>query len=243
MTWRAVRAHLTADFGYQSRLLRFLENHDEPRVADRLRPEAERTAAVAIATLPGATLWHEGQFEGRRVHPPVFLTRRPDEDLDAGPSRLVPAVARRPWPTGGSARAAGRLLDVASWPDNDSSRNLLAWSWTAGEANGQANGQMDGQADGEADGTDRHLIVVNLSAGAAQGRIRLGWPDLAGHNWQLTDLLSDVEFERAGDELAGPGLFVDLPPWQFHLLAVADVAYSERNRSAAAPARGFTRTG
>jgi len=32
-----------------------------------LPDDAERAAAVAIATLPGATLWHEGQFEGRRV--------------------------------------------------------------------------------------------------------------------------------------------------------------------------------
>jgi PPK2 family polyphosphate:nucleotide phosphotransferase len=37
---------------------------------------------VAIASLPGATLWHEGQFEGRRVRPPVFLSRRPDEAPD-----------------------------------------------------------------------------------------------------------------------------------------------------------------
>ena len=62
----AVRDHLRAGLDYQSRLLRFLENHDEPRIAARLTADAERAAAVAIATLPGATLWHEGQFEGRR---------------------------------------------------------------------------------------------------------------------------------------------------------------------------------
>ena len=27
-------------------------------------------------------------------------------------------------------------------------------------------------------------------------------------------------FKRDGGELAGPGLFVDLGPWQFHLLAL-----------------------
>jgi hypothetical protein len=217
-----VRAHLTADPGYQSRLVRFLENHDEPRVADRLPREAGRAAAAAIATLPGATLWHEGQFEGRRVHPPVFLARRPDEELDADLAgwyrRLLAAVAGRRIRTGG-----WRLLDVAGWPDNDSNRNLLAWSWTAGQADGGA----------------RHLVVVNLSGAAAPGRVRLGWPDLEGRDWRLTDLLTDTAFERAGDELAGPGLFVDLPPWQCHLLAVAD---AEPHRLAA-PAGEFTRTG
>ena len=65
--------HLRADLSYQSRLVRFLENHDELRIASRLHGDAERAAAVAVATLPGATLWHEGQFEGRRVRPPLFL--------------------------------------------------------------------------------------------------------------------------------------------------------------------------
>ncbi len=78
----SVRGHLQADVGYQRGLVRFLENHDEPRAAATLSPERERAAAVTIATLPGATLWHEGQFEGRRVRPPVFLARRPEEPVD-----------------------------------------------------------------------------------------------------------------------------------------------------------------
>ena len=56
----AVRDHSRADLSYQRRLVRFLENHDEPRIASRIPPDAQPAAAVAIATLPGATLWHEG---------------------------------------------------------------------------------------------------------------------------------------------------------------------------------------
>src|SRR6202012_2948308 len=78
----SVHGHLLADLSYQSRMLRFLENHDEPRIAGQLPAVLERPAAVAIATLPGATFWHEGQFEGRRVRVPVFLARRPDEPPD-----------------------------------------------------------------------------------------------------------------------------------------------------------------
>ena len=76
-----MRDHLRADDAYQSRLLRFLENHDEPRIAERPNT-AERAYAVVAATLPGAQLWHEGQFEGRKVRVPVFLRRRPTEPLD-----------------------------------------------------------------------------------------------------------------------------------------------------------------
>ena len=199
-----VRGHLRAELAYQSRLVRFLENHDEPRIAGLLPGDAERAAAVAIATLPGATLWHEGQFEGRRVRPPVFLSRRPGEPSD-------PALAswyRRLLATVASHRVrAGdwQLLEVAGWPDNDSCRNLLAWSWTADDA---------------AHGNGRYVVVVNLSTEPADGRVGLGWTDLNGRSWNLTDLLDDRVYERNGDELAGQGLYVALPPWGCHLLAI-----------------------
>jgi hypothetical protein len=200
-----IRAHVSAGLDYQSRLLRFLENHDEPRVASRLPADAERAAAVAVATLPGATLWHEGQFESRRVHPPVFLSRRPAEEADPSLAdwyrRLLSAVSDHRIRTD-----SWRLLDVTGWPDNDSGANLLAWSWTAEPDHG-------GQ---------RHLVVINFSAAAAQGRVELGWPDLAGRGWRLRDLLGDAEFDRAGDELAERGLFVNLPPWHYHLLAIGE---------------------
>ena len=203
-----VRDHLRADLAYQSRLVRFLENHDEPRIADLLPGDAERAAAVVIATLPGATLWHEGQFEGRRVRPPVFLSRRPGEPPDPGLVgwywRLLGAVASH-----GVRAGAWQLLEVGGWPDNDSCRNLLAWSWTAGGADGDV-----------ADETGRHLVVVNLSGQAAEGRVGLGWTDLRGRSWKLTDLLDDREFERSGDDLADQGLFVALKPWGCHLLAM-----------------------
>jgi hypothetical protein len=195
-----VRDHLRAGLDYQSRLVRFGENHDEPRIADKLPGDAGRAAAVALATLPGATLWHEGQFEGRRVRPPVFLSRRPDEPPDTGLAawyrRLLARVASHRVRSGD-----WQLLESGGWPDNDSCRNLLAWSWS---------------------GAGTHLVVVNYSAEPAQGRIGLGGADLRGRGWTLTDLLDDRVFDRNGDELADHGLFVDLPPWGCHLLAVEE---------------------
>src|SRR6185369_317952 len=78
----SVRLHLCADLGYQERLLRFIENHDEPRAAAVFSPPKERAAAVTTATLPGARLFHEGQFEGRKTRVPVFLGRRPKEPVN-----------------------------------------------------------------------------------------------------------------------------------------------------------------
>ena len=209
----ATRGHLLADLGYQSGLLRFLENHDEPRIADRLPAVLERPAAVAIATLPGATMWHEGQFEGRRVRPPVFLQRRPaeppDEELAAWYRQLVATVADQGVRTGG-----WQLLEAAGWPDNRSCANLVAWSWTPGAG--------DGGGDSPGDGGARHVIVVNLSAAPAQALIPLPWPDLPGRGWRLTDLLSAEEFDRDGGELTEPGLFVSMGPGQSYLLAITE---------------------
>jgi hypothetical protein len=199
-----VHGHLLADLSYQSRMVRFLENHDEPRIAGKLPPFLQRAAAVTIATLPGATMWHEGQFEGRRVFVPVFLDRRPDEppdqELAAWYRNLVRQVGEHRVRTG-----AWQLLEAAGWADNQSGQNLIAWSWTPGDDAGDVR---------------RHVVVVNLSGTPAQAQIPLPWPDLAGRTWSLTDLLSGEDFGRDGDELARPGLYVDLPPGQFYLLAV-----------------------
>jgi hypothetical protein len=203
----AVREHLRADIGYQSRLVRFLENHDEPRAADTIPRDLWRAAAVTVATLPGATLWHEGQFEGRRVRPPVFLARRPDEAPDADLAgwyrQLLGTLADCQLRTG-----TWRLLETEGWADNQSCRNMLAWSWAA-----------DAAADGDGGG-QRYLVVVNLSAAPAQGRVRLPWPDLAGRSWRLADILDDEAFERDGTELASLGLYVDMRPGQYYLFAV-----------------------
>ncbi|GLW90059.1 alpha-amylase [Actinokineospora globicatena] len=196
----AVRDHLSAAVDYQNHLMRFLENHDEPRVANELPNDAERAAAVVLATLPGATLWQEGQFEGRRTRPPVFLRRAPDEPIDhelaAWYDELVFTIAAEQVRTG-----TWTLAEPHGWPDNDSHRNLLAWSWTP------ARGR-------------RYLIVVNLSATPSQARVPLPWSDLRGRSHQLTELLNKQTYHREGDELAAEGLFVSLPPWHHHLFAI-----------------------
>ncbi|MHB9755320.1 alpha-amylase [Streptomyces sp. BYX5S] len=194
----SVRAHLRADEAYQRRLVRFLENHDEPRAAHTMPPAKERAAATLIATLPGATLWHEGQFTGRRVQLPVFLDRRPDEPVDeelrSFHERLLAGVHHSGMRTG-----AWRLLDCVGWPDNASAEALVASCWT-GDAG-------------------RFVTVVNLSDRAVQGRVRLPWPELGPGVWRLTSLLGSDRFDRSGAELLDTGLYVDLPPWSTHLLS------------------------
>jgi hypothetical protein len=191
----AVRKHLTAGRDFQDRLLRFIENHDEPRAATALPGGRDRAAAIAVATLPGATLWHEGQFDGRRTHLPVFLGRAPQEPADAE----VRAFYRTLLPLAAELRHGGwTLLDSHGWPDNPTHRNVLAWAWHDAER-------------------PHHVVAVNLSERAAQCRIPLPWLALSGQSWRLIDRLDGREFSltRAAD-----GLFVDLPAWGAHIFSV-----------------------
>jgi hypothetical protein len=191
----SVRLHLCADLPYQEKLVRFIENHDEPRAASTFAPAKARAAAVTMATLPGARLFHEGQFEGRKVRPPVFMGRRPyespDTDSQAFYSKLLKAIDRSVFREG-----QWSLCERTGWPDNASYQNLVAWSWITGE--------------------QRYLIMVNLSNTAVQARVCVPWSDVGGSVWRLTDALSDAVYERHGDEIGGEGLYVELAPWSFH---------------------------
>ncbi len=194
----AVRLHLTAEPGYQRRLLRFLENHDEPRAAATFPPDRLRAATVATLTQTGARLVHDGQLTGARVHLPVFLGRAPaeapDGDLAAFGRRLL-AVVSDPTLRDGD----WRLGEVSGWPGNEGWRDLVAWTW-----------------DGEA---GRRLVVVNLGRDRAAGHVRTGWDDLRGRDCRLVDPTQDATFDRRGDDLVD-GLYVELPPGGWHLLEV-----------------------
>lgn len=191
----SIRLHLCADMSYQNKLLRFIENHDEPRAAATFSPAKERVAALTMATLPGIKLFHEGQFEGRKVRPPVFLGRRPNEPVDQNLrvlyGRLLAAVDKPVFREG-----QWSLCERSGWPDNESFQNLVAWSWLKEQ--------------------DRSLIAINLSDQPVQARIRVPWAELAGTTWKLTDMLSDVTYEREGSEMLSAGLYVELKPWGHH---------------------------
>jgi hypothetical protein len=153
-----------------------------------------------MATQQGARLVHDGQMEGARTHIPVFLGRGPDEPVDgdllAFYGRLLRAVAES-----GLREGDWRLCACEGWPDNDSHRRLVAWSWSGSAG--------------------RDLVVVNLSDAPAQARVRLPWDDLATRSWTLTDRLDDRGFTRDGAAMDREGLYVGLDGWASHFLAFA----------------------
>ncbi len=68
--------------GYQTRLARFLENHDEPRAATSFDVQVHKAAAVITYFIPGLRFFHQGQFEGRKKRISPHLVRAPEETPD-----------------------------------------------------------------------------------------------------------------------------------------------------------------
>ncbi len=180
-----------------SRLIHFIENHDESRARNAFTTRKEVLGAITIATTPGYRLIHEGQMEGRKVRIPVFLSRRPSEKAD--PERVkfyrtLLRIASSPLCRDGE----WQIGSLSGWEDNQTYRNLIAWTWR--------------------DKSEMLIVVLNYSDQPGQGVLNLPWEDLSGHEWKLVDILKGTIYHRAGDALSRDGLFVDLPEWDFHLL-------------------------
>jgi len=198
---RPVREHYWAPPDYQSRMARFLENHDEPRAASAFPPGMHQAAAVITFLTPGLRFFHQGQFLGRKKRISPHLVRGPEEPADAALGKFYDrllAVLRQPVVRDGQ----WQLLEcLPAWDGNGSADNFIAWSW-------------------QGSGDQRLVVAVNYAANQSQCYLRLSPPDLRGHQWRLQDQLGDFTYVRDGDDLSSRGLYLDLPAWQSHVFAL-----------------------
>lgn len=195
-TARPVREHLRADPGFQRRLARFLENHDEARAAAAFPWEVHQAAAVLCHLAPGQRLFHQGQFEGIATRLPVQLSRAPAETPDPAVSEFYASLLRllrRPVFHTGDWLC---LDPAAAWPGNGSWDGFVAFQWT-----GVAGAHW--------------IVVANYQP--ERGQCFLRCPGAAGGPVVLTDALGPARYERDGDDLASRGLYLDLPAWGYHV--------------------------
>ena len=208
-----VRDHFRAGLDYQNKLARFLENHDEPRAAVTFPREVHEAAALITYLSPGLRFFHQGQFEGRRKRISPHLVRAPqeavDETLNQFYLRLL-ALLRRPVVREGQ----WQLVEASpAWKGNWTAECLVAFAWHG------SNGE-------------RLVVAVNYAPNQSQGYLRLPFTDLPGCQWRLQDVIGAASYDRGGDDLQARGLYLDLPPWQYHVfelrpLHLRDVAPEE----------------
>jgi glycosidase len=195
---RPVREHLHAGLDYQEKLARFLENHDEPRAAATFEAGEHEAGAIVTFLSPGLRFFHQGQFEGCRKRISPHLVRAPEEPVDAslqGFYENLMAALRQPVFREGT----WSLVDILpAWEGNWTSDCFIAWTW-------------------QRDGGERRLVVVNYAANQSQCYVRIPFADVIGKTVRLTDMMGPTSFDRDGNDLISRGLYLDLPPWSYHV--------------------------
>jgi len=192
-----VRLHLLGDISFQSKLVRFLENHDEPRSAEVFERRRLEAALVLIATLPGMKLYHYGQLEGHRRRVPVQLARTAAEEADEELG-LTYRKALRISQQSFLAEGEWQLLEPRNSGDGTSS-NLIAYSWKAG-------GRIK-------------LIVVNFSPDWAQAYIPVRI-ESTRETCELIDEWGGERYTRPTAAFADPGLHVILDGYRSHIFDI-----------------------
>jgi len=197
---RPVRDHFRADPDFQRKSARFLENHDEPRAAATFDLSKHEAAAVLTYLCTGLRFFHQGQRAGFTKKIPVHLSRGPAEPVNqavrAFYDRLlaclrIAEVHEGQW----------QLLDCTrAWEGNWTWDSFICFAWT---------------------GATRSLIVVvNYAPNQSQCYLRIPFDQLRGNTARLQDLMSTAAHDRNGDEILSRGLYLDLPPWGYHVFDV-----------------------
>lgn len=190
-----IKDHLRAEWNFQRKLLRFIENHDEQRVITAFGKEKSKAAAILTLTLPGARLIHEGQIRGYKLKLPVQLGRRQIEEDDQEISAFYLKLLKT---------LPGRKMREGTWllckvePSGDfSNTNLITFVWQNEE--------------------NYFLIVVNFSPYLAKGNVRIKNLNYGLTEWSFTDLLTQNVFVYEGEHLDAHGLYIELPAWNGHI--------------------------
>lgn len=192
-----IRAHLRADWDYNRKLTRFLENHDEPRVASLLDWPRHQCCAIISFFAPGMLLVHEGQLDGNLVRSNVHLNRRllesPDPKVQAFYSQLLSLMAAED-----IRESLWQLLTPSeAWAGNFTHQDFIVILRSSTQ-------------------TGTHLCIVNFSPHQSQCLVPLPKDTIPEAEIRLVDLFSKTEFIRSGIDLQSSGLFVDLPGWGYH---------------------------
>lgn len=199
-----LKRYLSAvSFGYQTHSIRFLENHDEDRAANSMYRAQNKSGALMIASMPGAVLWHEGEFEGLQTKTPVQLLRRreecTDEDLKAYFNKLLEI-------TGDSAFKNGDK--ILCHPRSACNGIFLYENFIIYIIREEK---------------QLLLSIVNFAPVTSQCYVALPAPELENKKVLLKDLLGSEVYKRDGNTLLSEGLYLELPAWGRNLFQISTI--------------------
>ncbi len=180
--------------------LRFIENHDEPRAAEAFGESRSKAAALLLCVSGASQLIHQGQMEGRSKKVPVQLLRLPEERTGTG-TKIFYDLLFTEIKKSGRISSPWTLLDPrAAWEGNWSWKNMFIF--------------MKGS---------EYLAVINNSGSNSQCYVNPEFPGAMAGSICLKDLLGDAEYVRDKSDIRNRGLYLDLPPYGYHLFRLSEV--------------------
>ena len=201
---RLVYSHLKADLDFQSKLVRFLENHDESRAAKTFSQEIHMAAAILIYLAPGAKLFHQGQLNGLKKKLPIQLCRRPYEEEDQRLKdfyeNLLKCVNHQCIRMGN-----WQLLECRS--ENDSCDGAISFLW-------------------QIPGAQKLFTIVNYWPFNRSIHVQVPLEELSTRNFQLGDIMGSdriwnkiyyINFNIYYNKLM-LNLHIELDAWGYHIL-------------------------
>jgi hypothetical protein len=188
-----LRTHLSrSTAGLWSRGARFLENHDEVRVASLASQMEHRSWAALLLALPGLRLVHEGQWDGLRGRADIRTLRRQVEPIDGSLRQSYHFLSRSVRELGDWVGVPQLLAPQPAWPGNPSHDGFVGWIGRRGAGS-------------------PFLVVANLANHEGQCVFRL--PEAFGDAapaW--VDLLSGQEYSTGCGESGGRVLSLAFAP-------------------------------
>jgi len=195
-----VREHLMADLNYHEKLARFLENHDEQRIASILPWETHQAASIITFLTPGLKFFHRGEMQGWKKKVTPHLGRGPEEISDPRISRFYSKlleIVNRPEIHIGEWNL---LTCHPAWDGNHTHENFIAFIWKHLES--------------------FILVVVNYADRRGQCLVEVPFSEYKDRTWKFHDILSGSTYEHDGNDLVKRGLYVDIAGWGYHVFNV-----------------------
>lgn len=193
-----LKAHLMAEKEFQYKSIRFIENHDEERAITLLGSDKSKAATVIMSTIPGMKLYHDGQFEGKRIKLPAQLGREQNEKVNQCTYDFYKKLLRI---TNSEIFKYGKweMVDCTSaWEGSRTFNNFLIWKIAFNQRN--------------------RIVVVNYSREVSQCRVSLNLSQYPP-KFKLKDILNSKTYYRKTEDVMKEGLFIELGPYKCHIFS------------------------
>ena len=129
---------------------------------------------------------------------PTHLCRGPNEQTNPEIAAFYERLIQVLKPTAFRDGAWSQIEPQQAWDGNWTTDDFIAFAWAG------------------ADGS-RYVIAVNYAGNQGQCRLPLRFPEFRGKQVRLADLIGTEIYDRDGDELADPGLYIDHAPRQYNV--------------------------